>query len=288
MKIKLLVLLCSVSLGFANSEVTLSTGKKDYTDSMKVVDGTMQNLTISHKYQNGKISLGYLKEDVEQRHSVTKLDLPNLHIKKYNAKYRHFINEKLNLKTSYIKIIDNLAPTDQGKIYGIGAGYKLPKGFGVNVDYYASNYVPFDVDQYDLALYKGFKSGDLKGKFTVGTKVIKIDGDTYNPKSPTPQHYHFYDKSYDTQFVKLGLNYQGYFAGAGMFFGKNLFTVLDDGTKVQHHAREVEKAYVLNLGKKFKNFDVALKYSFKDTNELPENKKDVEVKVMALSLTYKF
>jgi hypothetical protein len=280
--------LCGVSFLYGNSEVSLTSGKKDYTNSMTSVDGKTLNLNLSHKYENGKISLGYLKDDVERKHDITQADLTDLHIKKYNAKYRHFINQKLDLKVNYIKIIDNLAPTDQGKVYGIGAGYKLPKGFGVNVDYYKSDYAPFNVNQYDLALYKGFKIDTLKGKFTVGTKVIRIDGDTYNPNSPTPQQYNFYDKSYNTQFIKLGLNYQGYVMGTGAFLGKNLFTVLDDGTKVQHHAREIKKAYMFSLGKKFKNFDIIAKYSFKDSNELPENRNNVDVKVTSIMFNYKF
>lgn len=280
--------LCTASLLYGNSEISITSGEKDYSNSMTSVDGTTLNLNISQEYENGKISLGYLKDDVERMHDIKKTDLPDLHIKKYNAKYRHFINEKLDLKASYIKIIDNLAPTDQGKVYGVGAGYKLHKSVGVNVDYYRSNYKPFDVKQYDLSLYKSFNADDLKGKITIGTKIIKIDGDTYNPDAPTAQQYNFYDKNYNTQFVKLGLNYHGYIAGAGVFFGKNLFTVLDDGTKVQHHAREIERAYMLSLGKKFKNFDIVAKYSLKKSNELAENRGDVDVKVMALTLTYKF
>jgi hypothetical protein len=276
--------LCGASLLYGNSEVSLTTGKKDYSNSMTNVDGKTLNLNLSHKYENGKITLGYLKDDVERVHSVTKANLPDLRVKKYNAEYKHFINQKLDLKASYIKISDNLAPTDQGKVYGLGAGYKLPKDFGLNVDYYRSDYKPFDVNQYDAAFYKGFKADELKGKVTIGTKVIKIDGDKYNPAAA----FTFPDKSYNTQFVKLGLNYQGYVAGVGAFFGKNIFTVLDDGAKVQHHAREIEKAYMLSLGKKFKNFDIVAKYSLKKSNELPENRYDVDVKVIALSLSYKF
>lgn len=276
------------SLIYAQSEVSLTSGKKDYNNSMANVDGKTLNLNISHKYENAEIALGYLKDDVKREHSITKADLPDLHVEKYNAKYRHFINEQFDLKVSYIKIIDNLAPTDQGKVYGIGAGYKLPKGFGVNADYYRSDYKPFNVNQYDLALYKGFKIDELKGKVTAGTMFIDIDRDTYNPSAPAPQVYEFYDKTYNAQFIKLGLNYHGYVAGVGAFFGKNLFTVLDDGAKVQHHAREIEKSYIVSLGKKFENFDIIAKYNYMKSNELAERRDDVDVKVMALALTYKF
>lgn len=288
MKKILIAALVGTSLLYGNSEVSITSGKKDYKNSKTSVDGKILNLNLSHKYDNGKITLGYSKDDVKRTNSVNGADLPDLHVKKYNVKYQHNITPKLDLKASYIKISDNLAPTDQGKIYGIGAGYKLQKGLGVNVDYYRSDYNPFNVNQYDLSIYKAFKSGDLKGKVTLGNKMIKISGDTYNPNAPLAQQYNFYDKSYNTQFVKLGLNYQGYVAGAGVFFGKNLFTVLDGGAKVQHHAREIEKAYMLSLGKKFKNFDIIAKYSLKKSNELPEKRDDVDVEVIALSLSYKF
>lgn len=284
----MLLVLCGVSLAFGSSEVSMFKGKKDYDNSKTNVKGDTLDLNISHKYDFGKISLGYLKDDVKRTNSVNGADLTDLAVKKYNAKYRHFINQKLDLKASYIKILDNLAPTDQGKIYGFGAGYKLPKGFGVNLDYYRSDYVPFNVNQYDVAISKRFKVDALKGKFTVGNKIIKIDGDTYNPTAAPASQYDFYKKSYDTQFVKLGLNYHGYVAGIGGFFGKNLFTVLDDGTKVQHHAREIDRAYMFSFGKKFKNFDIIGKYSYKESNELPENKNNVAVKVTGLALSYRF
>ena len=284
LKIKLLSLLCGVSLLYGNSEVSITGGKKDYDNSRTKKDGKTFNLNVSHKYKNGKVSLGYLKDDVQREHPQTKADI-DLHIKKYNGKYQHFFDNKINLKASYIKILDNRAPTDQGKIYGLGLGYDFKKGFGAKVDFYRSDYEPFNVNQYDLAIYKRFKVNELKGKLTVGTKFIRIDGDTYNPDVPLPQQYDFHDKSYNTSFVKLGLNYQGYVAGVGAFFGKRIFTVLDGGAKVQHHAMEQDKTYMLSLGKKFKNFDIIAKYSFQNGKELPENQDDVDTKVTSIMLS---
>lgn len=264
----------------ANTSIDISQGKKDYTNSKTKIDGKTLNLNISHKYKNSNISLGYLKDDVNRV-------LPNgteqdLHVKKYNAIYQHTINQKLDLKASYIKIIDNLAPTDQGKVYGLGATYKLSKGFGVGLDYYKSDYNPFNVNQYDISVYKGFKFDNLKAKLTVGSKFIRIDGDNYIPA------YKFADKSYNPIFVKVGLNYQGFTVGIGTFFGKRMFTVLDNGTKVQHHAMQQDKTYMLKLAKSFQNLQVGLKYSFQNGDELPENQKDVDTKVTSLFLKYKF
>jgi len=287
MKLKITTLLCGVSLLYGNSEVSIYSGKKDYSNSLKKVDGKILNLNLSHKYKSGKIDIGYLKDDVNLIHPMTRAPL-ELDVRKYNASYRYFLNKQLDLKASYIKIIDNLAPTDQGKVYGLGTGYKLQKGFGAKIDFYRSDYKPFDVNQYDLSLYKGFKANKLKGRLTIGSKFIKIDGDTYNPNDPIQKQYNFYEKNYNTNFVKVGLNYQGYIAGAGAFFGKRVFTVLDDGAKVQHHAMEQDETYMFNLGKKFKNFDIFAKYSFQNGKELPENRDDVDTKVTSIGLHYRF
>ncbi|MEA3383861.1 MAG: hypothetical protein U9Q20_04175 [Campylobacterota bacterium] len=288
MKKLTLSLLCGISLLYSNSDISIVTGKKDYSNSKTKVDGDTLYVNLSHKYENGKISLGYLKDDVKRTHSILNTDLEDLEVEKYNGLYQHSITKAVDLKVSYIKIVDNLAPTDDGKVYGLGAGYKLVKGFGAKIDYFRSDYESFNVSQYDLSLYKGFKVDALKGKFTVGTKMIKIDGDTYNPNDPVVKQYDFYKKKYNPLFVKLGLNYQGYVAGVGAFFGKRMFTVMDDGAKVQHHAMEQDKTYMLSLGKKFENFDIIAKYSFQNGNELPEKQKDVDTKVTSITMKYKF
>ena len=161
MKLKITLLLCGISLLYGNSDVSVYNGIKDYSNSKTKVDGKTFNINLSYEYENGKISLGYLKDDVNRVHPQTNAEI-DLHVEKYNAKYKYFINQKLNLKASYISIIDNRAPTNQGKIYGIGAGYKLEKGFGTRIDFYRSDYKPFNVNQYDLSVYKGFKAEVLK------------------------------------------------------------------------------------------------------------------------------
>lgn len=276
MKIKLLSVLCGVSLLYGDSEISLTSGKKDYKNSKTKIDGETLNLNYSYKIEDSKITLGYLKDDVDRK-GVN----PSLHIKKYNAKYDHQLNEKINLKASYIKIIDNLAPTDQGKVYGLGASYLFQKGFGTKFDIYKSDYETFDVNQYDLSFFKGFSLGETKGKLSLIGKSIQIDGEKYGA-------YKFVDKDYFTTGVNLALNYQGYVAGMGAFFGKRAFAVMDDGTKVQHHAMEQDKTYMLSLGKKFKNFDIIAKYSFQNGKELPEKQDDVDTKVTSIMLNYRF
>lgn len=64
--------------------------------------------------------------------------------------------------------------------------------------------------------------------------------------------------------------------------------VLEYGVRVQHHAMEQDKTYMVNFGKKFKNFDLIAKYSYQNGIELPANQEDVDTKVVSLNFTYKF
>lgn len=204
-----------------------------------------------------------------------------LEVEKYNLNYRHFLNELVAIKGSYIKIIDNLAPTDQGKVYGVGGAYTIQKGLGVTADLYKSDYKTFDVKQYDLGVVKGFRVGEMEGKGSIIIKSIQIDGEKYAT-------YTFKDKDYQTAGVNIQGSYRGFFGGIGAFFGKRMFAVLEGGNGVQHHAMEQDKTYMASFGKKIENFDIALQYSFQNGKELPENRADVDTKVTSLMLKYKF
>jgi len=279
-KLVFVLLVCSSFLT-ANSDIYLDAGRKDYTNSKTKIDGTTYTVGTTHSYENYTIQLNYSQDSVNRENPVTHKDIDTLHVKKYNLNYKYNFNEHFSLKTSYIKILDNLAPTDQGKVYGIGGIYNINKSLGLALDYYKSDYEQFNVNQYDLSVFKGFKIGETKLKATIIAKAIDIDGDKYAT-------YSFQDKNYFTTGVKLGMNYQGYVAGIGAFFGKRAFTVMDSGNKVQHHAMEQDKTYMVSFGKKFKNFDIIAKYSYQNGKELPENQNDVDTKVTSLMIKYKF
>ena len=265
----------------ANGDVYLNSGLKDYSNSKTKVDGKTNTIGVNYKYNQNSINFNFAKDEVDREHPMTKKSIETLKVKKYNLNYRYSVNNKFDLKASYIKILDNLAPTDQGKVYGIGAQYNFFKGFGTSFDVYKSDYETFNVKQYDLSLFKAFKIGEVKSKFTVIVKKIGIDGDNYG-------NYRFDDKDYLTTGVKLNAMYNGYFGGVGAFFGKRAFTVLKSGTKVQHHAMEQDKTYMFSFGKKFQNFDLIASYSFQNGIELPEKQNDVDTKVTSLMIKYKF
>jgi hypothetical protein len=273
------------SILFASTEISLKSSFKDYDNSKYKLDGQENTLGLIQTYSFGKIGINIQEDKVDlKNHPKSK----TLEVEKYNLNYRHFVNDSTQIKGSYIKIIDNLAPTDQGKVYGFGGTYNIQKGLGVTADLYKSDYKTFDVNQYDLGVFKGFKIGEIQGKASLMLKSIQIDGDKYNPNDPLPKQYTFKDKEYQTTGVNIQGSYSGFFGGIGAFFGKRMFAVLDDGNIVQHHAMEQDKTYMATLGKKIENFDIALQYSFQNANELPENRADVDTKVTSLMLKYKF
>lgn len=279
-KILFYSLICGTILS-ANSTISAEAGIKNYANSKTKTDGTTYAVEASHKYKNSLIHLSYTKDSVDRENKIRNIPIDTLNVEKYSLNYKHILTEKLRLKASYLKIIDNLAPTDQGKIYGIGTIYSLQKGLQATLDYYRSDYKQFDVHQYDFSLSKKFQFKGLKVGTKLMTKYIDIDGEKYGS-------YRFKDTDYFTTGVQIGANYNNYVAGVGALFGKRMFAVLQDGHRVQHHAMEQDKTYMFSLGKKFQNFDIIARYVYQNGNELPEKQNDVDTKVSSLRLTYKF
>jgi hypothetical protein len=248
---------------------------------MTKIDGKVQNINYKYFDKKQEIKISMQSDNVNRKHSISNLSLPSLDVEKYSAKYTYNLNNTLSLKGSYIKIIDNLAPTDQGKVYGIGTTYNISKALFSSINYYKSDYKDFNVNQYDISLSKALKINSLKLKATILAKKIDIDGNKYGG-------YIFKDKDYFTTGLKVVGNYNGFITGVAAFFGERIFTVLDDGVKVQHHAMQQDKTYMFSFGKKFKNFDLIAKYSYQNGKELPENRDDVDTKVTSILFSYKF
>ncbi len=76
--------------------------------------------------------------------------------------------------------------------------------------------------------------------------------------------------------------------GAGAFFGKRVFAVMNDGFRVQHHAMEFDKTYMIGVGKHFGDVDLTLKYVYQEATEIPINNDNVKVGNIILQLGYRF
>lgn len=281
MKKLLLSFVFTATFVLAQNQITFMEAKKDFSNSKVKKDAKVSKLSFLHKSKDTKLSLGFSKDRVKRFHPVSKVSIDNLNARKYNVLYERTLNENLKAKASYIKVLDNIAATDQGKIYGLGLEYKLLKGLKTKFDYYRSDYETFDLSQYDLTLIKAFKVASLKGKLALSGKSIKIEGDNY-------ANYVFKDKDYFTTSAILVLNYNKYFFKTGTFLGKRVFSVLNNGQSVQHHAMQQDRTYLFSLGKRFKNFKIEGKYFYQNGKELPLNQDNVDTKIISIAFSYNF
>jgi len=86
----------------------------------------------------------------------------------------------------------------------------------------------------------------------------------------------------------LDSHYKTYHFGAGAYFGKRAFAVMNDGFKVQHHAMEFDRTYVVGVGKSIGDFVVRMQYIYQRAKEMPVNNDNVRVQVFRFIANYKF
>ncbi|MDD3008929.1 MAG: hypothetical protein PHQ70_08695 [Arcobacter sp.] len=265
----------------ANSEISTYYTYKDYDNSKTKTEGKTLDYRFLHNFQNSELTINYEDSLTKRENELTKIKMTSLEIEKLSMKYLYHISNDISIKTSFINIEDNLAPSDNGKIYGLGFIKSINNSNEIKIDTYLSNYDDFNVNQYDLTFVKKFKFNDINFMGQTGIKYIDINGSEYG-------NYNLKNNYYTSYFLNLNANYNGFIFGLGFMNGDRLFAVLEDGLKVEHHALEQNKTYVVSLGKKFKNIDLISRYIYSNSNELPENRKDVKSQFVSLGLKYKF
>ena len=265
----------------ANSEISTSYTYKDYENSKTKTQGKTLDYRLLHNFENSQIAVNYEDSLTKRENEVTKAKLISLEVEKLSMKYLYNIRNDLSFKTSFMNIEDNLAPSDNGKIYGLGLIKSIDNFNDIKVDTYLSNYADFNVNQYDLTFVKKFKFNDINFMGQTGVKYIDINGSKYG-------NYSLKDNYYTSYFFNLNANYNSFIFGLGFMNGDRLFAVQEDGLKVEHHGLEQSKNYMVSLGKKFKDIDIISKYIYSNSDELPENRNDVKSQFVSLGLTYKF
>ena len=265
----------------ANSEISTNYTYKDYENSKTKTQGKTLDYRFLHNFENSQITVNYEDSLTKRENEITKAKLTSLEVEKLSMKYLYNISEDLSFKTSFINIEDNLAVTDNGKIYGLGLSKSIDYSNEIKVDTYLSDYDDFNVNQYDLTFVKKFKFNDINFMGQTGVKYIDINGSEYG-------NYTLKDNYYTSYFLNLNANYNGFIFGLGFMNGDRLFAVQEDGLKVEHHALEQSKTYILSLGKKFKDIDIISRYIYSNSKELPENRSDVKSQFVSLGLNYKF
>ena len=265
----------------ANSEISTNYTYKDYDNSKTKTNGKTIDYRFLHNFESSQIVINYEDSLTKRENEITKAKLTSLEVEKLSMKYLYHISDELSFKTSFINIEDNLAPTDDGKIYGLGLIKNMNSSTGIKIDTYLSDYEDFNVNQYDLTFVKKFKLDNINLEAQLGSKYININGQNYG-------NYILKDNYFLSYFLNLNANYNGFIFGLGFMNGDRLFAIQEDGLKVEHHALEQNKTYMVSLGKKFKNIDLISRYIYTNSNELPENRNDVKSQFVSLGLNYKF
>ena len=266
---------------FANTQIGFNYNIKDYSNSKTKINGISKDYILNQKFDMNSIFLNYEKSKVDRENKILNKDIESLNVEKFSLKHNYIVNEKLKLKWSFINIDDNLAPTDNGKIYGLGINYNFNKKYFIKVDHYLSDYDTLNVNQTDLLLGNKLKLNNLSLVFKTGLKHISLNGKKYG-------NYTFDDNYYNAFLLGLNAKYESYNFNATYMKGDRIFTVLADGLKVQHHAMRQDDTYFLSIGKKYKNFLFSVNYSYQKGTEVPENQDNVKTKVTSLQLKYKF
>jgi hypothetical protein len=247
----------------------------NFDNSKKKDNGKRYDTLINYRTDDSLYQFMYEKTDTDTfKPPLTK----NLHVNKYYFKYSYEMGNKNMFTVSYANIDDNIMKeTDGGHIYGLG--YKSGM-FGLNQ--YFSDYTNFNVHQTDLKYTFKKAFGKMKTSATLLGKYIHLQDKNSNGFSANAQ------EDYFTPGMKIHAHYNDYHIGAGAFFGKRAFAVMNDGFRVQHHAMEFDETYMFGIGKHFKNVDVNVRYIYQNATELPINNDNVKVKNFTIQFAYRF
>ncbi len=272
----ILLLLYSTSFAFSqNSTLRVTYEDFDFKNSLKKDEGKRVGFILSHKIDDSLYQIAYEKTHTETFQPPLPKDL---YVDKYYFKYSYKLNAKHALSLSYATIDDNLMKeTDGGHIYGLGYKYGA---FGITQ--YLSDYDNFNVYQTEMQYTFKKSFSKLKTKVTILGKYIHLQDKNSNAFSRNAK------EDYFTPGVKLHAHYKAYHMGAGAFFGNRVFAVMNNGFKVQNHAMEFDKTYMLGFGKHFGDIDLSLKYVYQEATEIPSHNPNVEMQNIIFQLGYRF
>ncbi len=263
-----------------HSSVSSYYESKSFSSSLQKEDAAIYGIgaDIHHNHSAYKITYEYGKTNTIQ--PPLKEDLKT---EKLFLKYMYEFNESFEVNVNYIKILkDNIAITDNGTSVGLGLTYNISKPISINFTQFYTNYDDFDVLQSDFTLDFKMKINDIKFKISSLTKYMDIDERDTNPFTKNAK------KNYLTSGIKLHAHYKGYHFGTGVYLGKRVFGIMNDGFKIQHHAMEIDRTYAIGIGKDISDFVVRTQYVYQRATELPSLNENVEVKVLRLIVNYKF
>ena len=261
-----------------HSSVSTYYETKNYTNSKQKTDASVYAVGADIHYKDTEYK--FLYEDATA--TTKKPPLPeDLETQKIFLRYIHSF-DNLTLNLNYINVLhDNLAITNHGQGYGFGLGYKVKKLQGNFTQFY-THYDDFNVYQSDLKLDYKMKVNDVKLKLTSITKYIKIDEKNTNSLTKNAKD------AYLASGINIGAKYKNYTAGAGAYFGKRTFAIMNEGFKVQHHAMEFDRTYAVGFGVDMSGLVLRAQYVYQRATELAQLNENVEVDIVRFIINYKF
>ena len=260
------------------SQATLQYEYIDFSGSRQKEDGNRWTLGLKHKEGVHLFQAAAEKTDTNTYQPPLK---DNLDVTKLYFKYEGELAPRHLFTANFITIWDNMVPTDNGNIYGLGYAYRFaPKAFAA-VNGYFSDYEDFDVYQVDLRVGAGRQIGGVDASAELFAKSIFVE-------SCTNVFCANADSSYFAPGFKLKAQKNGYFVHAAALFGKRVFAVLQDGMMVQHHAMEFTDTYMVGIGKRWERFELKFRYAYQKATELPLNNEGVIVRNYMVRVGYSF
>ena len=281
---KLILLLISLSAYIyaqtIHSSISTYYENKTFSSSVQKEDGVVYGIGADVHYKNSEFKATYEYGDTNTKQPPLQEDL-KMH--KLFLRYAYLFNDSFKINVNYIDVLsDNIAITDGGKTYALGATYTLDKKICFNFTQFYTDYEDFNVYQSDLNLDFKTKINKLKIKLSSKTKYIKIDEENINGFTKNAED------SYLTSGFRLHLHQASYHFGLGAYFGKRAFAIMDDGFKSQHHAMEFDRTYAIGFGKNISNFVLRIQYVYQRATELPASNEGVEVSNTRVIANYKF
>ncbi len=276
---RLLIVLLLFTINIYSVQFAIESGYKNYENSRQKDNAIETRMSFSG--EDKKISWLIGAENTKANTFKPPLD-ENLHIQKYFLNLGYNINDKTALKSSFLTISDNIAPTDGGNVYGLGVNYKYDKTTNLNTYGYFSDYKDFDVIQVDMEIIKKYNLSLINLNASLSSRAIFIKEETNNKYTQNAQH------AYLSPDIKLSASKDKYFANLGISPFKKLFMVSENGTRVSHHAMELKNNIMFAFGKNFSKSSIAGKYNYGEADEIPINNKNVKINMLSIEFKNKF
>ncbi len=273
-------LLADVTSAVVHSSVSTYYEDKTFKGSKQKTDGIVYGVGGDIHYKNSEYKFTYEHAHTNTRQPPLQKDLE---IDKLFLRYGYKFNDKFKVNLNYINILnDNIAITDEGKVYGLGLTYSPNKKTALNFTQYYTNYNDFNVYQSDFKLSYKIKLDKIKIELKSITKYISIDEENKNSFTK------FADKDYLTSGVLFHIHYNSYHLGGGAYMGSRAFAIMSDGFKIQHHAMRIDRTYALGVGKTIGDFVLRAQYIYQRAEEIPLKNKNIDVTNIRVILNYKF